>query len=103
MAETRESLSEKIDTLEQKVLDTADTVTGTVEKGKDTVGNPVDGVKDTAGDAGETVRETLDLRLQTERHPWPMLCGAVAVGFIGGMLLPGRPKRFPISESHLGY
>jgi hypothetical protein len=74
-----------------------------VEKVKDTVGNTVDRVKDTAREAVDTVRKTLDIRLQTERRPWAMFGGAIAVGFVGGLLLPGRPKRHPIARSHLGY
>jgi hypothetical protein len=95
MADTRESLSEKIDTLEQKVIGTvqgtAEAVQGTVTKVKDTVDHTV-----------EKVKETLDLRQQVERHPWGMFAGSIALGCIGGYLLTPPQSRYPVRESHLG-
>jgi hypothetical protein len=36
----------------------------------------------------ESVKQAFDLRLQVERHPWMMLGGSVAVGYLIGSLLP---------------
>ena len=66
MEETRASLSEKLETLEQQVV-------GTVQDARQAVAGTVQGVKD-----------AFDLKLQVQRHPWPMLAGSVAVGFVAG-------------------
>jgi ElaB/YqjD/DUF883 family membrane-anchored ribosome-binding protein len=97
MAETRASLSDKIETLEEKVV-------GTVEGATSAVTDTVDNVKEAVHDAVESVKETFDLPLQVERHPWLMIGASVAVGYVGGSLLgrwigraaphPGRPRSF---------
>jgi hypothetical protein len=88
MEETRTSLAEKLETLEQKVsstvLETASAVTETVENVKETVESSV-----------EAVKETLNLRLQTERHPWEMIGGAFAIGFLGGWITTRGPHPIP--------
>jgi hypothetical protein len=80
MDETRASMSEKMETLEQRVVDTvhgaAETVTHTVANVKDAVHATVENVKD-----------TVDVRLQMTRHPWTMVGGCIALGFLGGYLL----------------
>jgi len=105
MEETRESLHEKLEVLEQQVketmqgaTDTVTTVKETVEAVretmqdtastmKETVHDTVDSVKESVAETVESVKETLNLRHQVEEHPWAMLAGAVAVGFVGGKLL----------------
>jgi ElaB/YqjD/DUF883 family membrane-anchored ribosome-binding protein len=93
MEETRASLSEKLETLEQEVRGTVQqatsAVTETVENVKEAVHETVATVKDTVTDTVETVRETFDLSRQVDRHPWAMLGGSVALGFLGGYLLKG--------------
>jgi len=102
MEETRESLHEKLEVLEQQVketmqgaTDTVTTVKETVEAVKETmqetastmketVHDTVDSVKESVADTVESVKESLNLRHQVEAHPWAMLAGAVAVGFVGG-------------------
>jgi ElaB/YqjD/DUF883 family membrane-anchored ribosome-binding protein len=76
MAETRTHLTEKLEALEEKV-------TGVVENANETVQT----VKESVREAGQTVKEAFDLRRQVERHPWAMLGGAVALGYLGGSLL----------------
>jgi hypothetical protein len=116
MEDTRHSLQDKLETLEQQVkdtvseaTDTVSTVKETVEAVKDTmqetttavretVHDTVDAVKDTVHDTVESVRESIDLRRQMQAHPWAMLAGAVAVGYLGGKLVfammppPARPS-----------
>jgi len=105
MEETRESLHEKLETLEQQVketvqgaADTVSTVKDTVEAVretmhetactmKETVHDTVDSVKESVAETVESVKESLNLRHQVEEHPWAMLAGAVAVGFVGAKLL----------------
>jgi len=105
MEETRESLHEKLEVLEQQVketmqgaTDTVTTVKETVEAVretmqdtastmKETVHDTVDSVKESVAETVESVKESLNLRHQVEAHPWAMVAGAVAVGFVGGRWL----------------
>jgi len=102
MAETRESLSEKLEALEQHVVSTVedttqsvasavhsvtDTVEDTVSGVKETVHETVDAVNESVHDTVDSVKHAFDVRDHVERHPWAMLAGAVVVGYIGGRLL----------------
>lgn len=60
MEQTRSSLRDKVEKLEQTLEETV-----------------------------ETVKDTFDLKQQFRRHPWTMVCGAAAVGFLGARLLEG--------------
>lgn len=105
MEETRNSLQGKLESLEQQVKDTVQEATDTVttvketvevvketmqetaSTVKETVHDTVDTVKESVADTVQSVKETLNLRHQVEEHPWAMVAGAVAVGFIGGRWL----------------
>jgi len=105
MEETRQSLQDKLEVLEQQVLSTVqegrqtveavretvesvkDTVQETVETVKETVQGTVSSVKDTMQETVESVKETFNLERQVREHPWTMVAGATAVGFLGGKLL----------------
>jgi len=95
MRETRTSLTEKLEALEDKVVSTVkettsaveDTVEAVKEAVEDTVGTVRGTVNETVDSVKETVRETFDLRHQMEQHPWLMLGGAALVGYLGGCLL----------------
>jgi len=91
MEETRGSLQEKLETLEQQVKDTVqeatDAVSDTVESVKDAVQDTVETVKDTVQGTVESVKHTFDLARQVDEHPWAMFAGATALGFIGTRLL----------------
>lgn len=76
MDDTRASLSEKLDSLEQRVVDS-------VHDAANVVGQTVDAVHETV----ENVKDTFDLRLQVARHPWAMVGGSIALGYMGGYLL----------------
>ncbi len=107
MEQTRTSLAEKLEVLEQKVTttieeateavsDTVETVKETVAETigtvKETVTDTVGTVKNTVASTVEAVRETLDLKAQVQQHPWLMVGGSFAVGFLGGCFLgPKRP------------
>jgi hypothetical protein len=69
MDETRAGLSEKLYTLEQRVVDT------------------VQGASDVVAGTVENIKDTFDLPLQLRRHPWAMVGGSLAVGYLGGYLL----------------
>jgi len=102
MEDTRTSLTEKLETLEQKVASTVDSaatnVAETVEAVKETVQETVSTVKDTVQDTICTVKETVregvgavkdafDIPGHVERHPWLMLGGSVALGYVVGRLV----------------
>jgi len=91
MEETRASLADKLDTLENHVLGTVheatDTVAHTVEDVKSVVDTVTGDIKETVDSVTETVKHTFDISDHVRRHPWGMFCGAMAAGFIGGRML----------------
>lgn len=81
MEETRASLATKIDALETQLGDK-------VEGATEAVANTVETVQE----AVTTVKDSLDLSKHVERHPWLMMGGAVAVGYLAGTFLaPAKP------------
>lgn len=114
MEETRNDLSDKIEQLEKQVVDTVqnatntvsdavqsakdavesvkDSVEGTVESVRGAVGDTVDSVNQSMRDTVESVKQTFDLPRQVDQHPWLMMSGAVAVGFVAGKLLENAPE-----------
>jgi len=112
MEETRTSLTEKLETLEDQVVgtvkDTGSAVSGTAEAIKDTVSTVKDSVQDTVSTVKDTVEETvsavkdtvqegvetvkswLDLKAHTEKRPWMVMGGSVVLGyFLEGMVGSG--------------
>lgn len=80
MEETRASLTEKLETLEHQVSET-------VHDARAAVTDTVATVKEAVHETVETVKETFDINRQMERHPWAMLGGSIALGFLGTRLL----------------
>jgi ElaB/YqjD/DUF883 family membrane-anchored ribosome-binding protein len=95
--ETQESLTSKLSTLEDKVVntvtDTTESVAETVENVKDSVVETFESVKETVQSTVESVKRTFDLPYQTEQHPWLMVAGACAAGFLAGRLLPAAARK----------
>lgn len=91
MEETRSSLQDKLETLEQHVTQTvqgaADAATETVQSVKDAVQETVATVKDTVQDTVGSVKRTFDLNAHVQQHPWAMFVGAVAAGYVATRLL----------------
>jgi hypothetical protein len=83
MDETRASLSEQLETLGQRAVDTA-------QGAADVVALTVDNVRDAVNETVENVKDTFDLPRQLTRHPWVMLGGSIALGCLGGYLLSRR-------------
>jgi ElaB/YqjD/DUF883 family membrane-anchored ribosome-binding protein len=129
MEETRTSLTEKLETLENKVVqtvqgatdavsDTVATITGTVQDTvdsvkdsvasvKDSVEDTVSTVKDSVAEGVETAKEYVDVRGYVESYPWLSLSASVAAGYALGMLLGRRqeqPSAFakPIEAARMG-
>jgi len=90
MEETRSSLADKIDALENQVI-------GTVESATSSVANTVETVKDKVEDTVETVKDAFNLRKHVENHPWLALSGSIATGYLAGCLLPGSREPEPVS------
>jgi ElaB/YqjD/DUF883 family membrane-anchored ribosome-binding protein len=91
MQQTRESLSEKLETLEQQVVQTVQgattAVSETVESVKEAVQGTVETVKGSVQDTVESVKSTFDLGRHVQEHPWFMVGGATAAGFLAGRLM----------------
>jgi ElaB/YqjD/DUF883 family membrane-anchored ribosome-binding protein len=88
MDETRASLSEKLETLEHQVVDSVQDTSNAVQE---TVANVKDAVHETV--AG--VKDLFDLPLQVQRHPWLIVGGSIALGYLGGYLLFRRAADRP--------
>ncbi len=96
--ETRESLTEKLETLEGQVKEAVGTVTNTIETVKSTVENTVESVKSGVESTVDTVKETFDLSKQVDRHPWAAVGCSLLAGAATGYFLVGpryRGSRYP--------
>jgi ElaB/YqjD/DUF883 family membrane-anchored ribosome-binding protein len=127
MGHTRAALTEKLETLEEKVFGTVHTTTSTVSDTVQTVGTTVSQsvnevgasfsqtvnevsatVRETAQDlratvdqAMSSVREALDVTRQVHEHPWLMVGSSVVAGYVGGRVLESiEGGRFP---SHMAF
>jgi len=87
MEETRTALQDKVEKLEEQVKETVASATEAVETVKETVQETVSTVKETVQETVESVKDTLDVSHQVDRHPWAMVLGATAIGYIGGRIL----------------
>jgi ElaB/YqjD/DUF883 family membrane-anchored ribosome-binding protein len=72
--------------LTDAVQDVVSTATDTMDAVKKTMGETVDTVKDATRNAVDTVKSALDVR----QHPWLLLAGALALGFLIGGLVPSH-------------
>jgi ElaB/YqjD/DUF883 family membrane-anchored ribosome-binding protein len=110
MEQKRASLAEKLDALENQVIervqDTTKEVTdvvhevtegvsGVVQEVKSTVGavvqnvkSTVDSVKEGVHETVESVKETIDIREYIRHRPWMWLAGSFAAGVAGGYFMP---------------
>lgn len=121
-----QTVKDTVEGAAQSVQGTVDSVRDTMENVTGSVGGAVEGVKesfagaaasmqDTFAGAAESVRETFhnvsesvrdtfDFPKQVDRHPWLMVGGAVAVGFVAGKLLDYGPEAMEAvhSAAHTG-
>lgn len=97
MEETRTALTEKLEVLENQVMgtvqearsavsQTVETLKDTVSTVKDTVTDTVSVVKESVQDGVATVKDWFDIRAQVDRHPWMMVGGSMAAGYVIGVL-----------------
>jgi ElaB/YqjD/DUF883 family membrane-anchored ribosome-binding protein len=103
MLETRASLAEKLETLEQQVVGTVQSATNavadTVESVKEAVQETVEMAKSSVQGTVEAVKETFDISGHVQSHPWVMFGGSVALGYACGCLL--RRARHSAERRHL--
>jgi len=110
MEATRESLTEKLGTLESQVRegvqvandtvaatvdgvkDVVASVADTVSSVKDSVADTVSSVKEGVSETVDSVKETFDIRKHVENYPWAALGTAVAVGVAGGLFIGPAPR-----------
>jgi ElaB/YqjD/DUF883 family membrane-anchored ribosome-binding protein len=76
----------------ETVADAKGAVSDTVETVKNTVDSTVCAVKESVHDAVDTVKDSLDVSRHVDRHPWAMLAGSIAAGFVAGRLLDKQTK-----------
>jgi hypothetical protein len=96
MEETRAALSDKLETLEQQVVDT-------VHEARVAVTETVTNVKDAVHDTVESVKETFDIQRQMQHHPWAILGGSIALGFIGARLFDSLASQAPAHNGSNGH
>ena len=82
MANTRCSISDKLDLLERRVVNTVNGAT-------DAVADTVETVKESVRDSVHNIQTNLDPIRQADRHPLTMLAVSVGAGYAAGMLLEG--------------
>jgi hypothetical protein len=91
MHDTRSSLADKLENLEQQVVDTVHTATSavsdTVTRVKDAVHDTVATVKDSVQSTVTSVKDSFDIPAHVDRHPWAMMAGSVALGYLGERFL----------------
>jgi ElaB/YqjD/DUF883 family membrane-anchored ribosome-binding protein len=106
MAQTRESLTEKVSALETQVVGTvqtaADTLTGTVESVKSFIttapGAVTDTVKQAADVVSEKMKEVFDISGHVRAHPWTAVGVSTGLGFLTGLLI-FRDRHPPLGYS----
>ncbi|MBA4065392.1 MAG: hypothetical protein C0501_17100 [Isosphaera sp.] len=91
MASTRESMTEKIAALENKVVGTvetaADTLSGTVNSVKSLISDAPGAVGDAVKKAATAVREAFDIPGHVRSHPWAAMGVSAGLGFLTGVLV----------------
>jgi len=107
MEDTRTALTEKLETLEDKLMNTVqetkaavdetvasvkETVVGTVQETRSAVKETVASVKDTMHESVEGVKDMMDVSAHVDRHPWLSVGGAVLCGYLLGSLLPSNQE-----------
>jgi ElaB/YqjD/DUF883 family membrane-anchored ribosome-binding protein len=91
--ETQDALASKLSTLEDKVVNTVtnttESVSETVEAVRESVAGTIESMKESMDSTVQAVKRTFDLNHQVREHPWLMMGGAAAAGFVAGRLLRG--------------
>jgi len=95
MEETRTALTEKLEAVEELVAstvkETTQAVSSTVETVTGAVENTVNTVTESVENVTESVKSAFDLRSWVDEHPWLVMGGGVAAGYLLGSLVPSPP------------
>jgi len=102
MEAKRASLSDKLDALENQVLDTAQEATSAVNQIAKDVTEVVDNVTGDIQETVQSVKDAFDIGEKIRQNPWASLAGAFAVGFAGAYLT-GSSKRSEHTHSGLHF
>ncbi len=90
MHETRQSLTDKVNALEQQVVGTIQGATSAVNETVSTVKtalhDTVGAVSDSVSSIKQGVKETFDMRSHIRQNPWAAIAGAALTGAITGYL-----------------
>jgi ElaB/YqjD/DUF883 family membrane-anchored ribosome-binding protein len=89
MAETRQSLTEKVNALEDSVLGTMQTATTAVQDTVDSVRSAVEGTVETVR---RQFQSAFDVRRHVRQRPWIMVAGASVAGFLTGIVFQSRRR-----------
>jgi DNA-binding protein YbaB len=94
--QTRSSLTEKLETLEDQVL-------GTVRSATESVEETIENVTETVQETVETVQRTFDVEYQMQQRPWLLIGGSVAAGVAVGVLANSLRARSGRGENRSSY
>jgi len=120
MNETKQSLTEKVAALENQVVGTIQSATSAVQETVDSVQSvihdtvesvkdTVEGVKDTVEGSVTSMQEgvmhAFDVTDRVREHPWPLLGGAAAAGFVTGLLVfrKSEPSAPPVPHGYMPF
>lgn len=93
MGEKSEVIQQEIDDTRSHLADRLEALGGKISGTVEAVEETVEDVAETAEDVVDTVKETFNLAKHTRKHPWLVVGGAVAVGYVGGRLLDSAFSR----------
>lgn len=94
LEDTKTAVEDMVENVKSSVDDTVDAVKETVDDAKLTVEHIVENMKETMDDTMTRVKQSFDLRYQVDQHPWLMLGAAVVTGSVlASFLHPGHEAR----------
>ncbi len=82
LVDTRSQLTEKLVSLEQQVSDTVESTGSAVNATVGAVQETVESVTSAVHGAVQSITDAIDLRQQMKQHPWLVLGGSVALGYL---------------------
>src|SRR5262249_12539708 len=86
MMETPTALTEKLESLENQVFgsvhEATRAVSQTVASVKEAVQETVGSLKESVQETVHSVKESVNIKRQVDRHPWVMMAGSVALGYV---------------------
>lgn len=92
MMETRSCLEEKLETLECRLADAAESITDSAKETANTV-------RDSVHDSVRTIQNAFDVKRQVERQPWVAVAVSVGAGYVCGRLLEDHGSH-AIADKH---